>query len=379
MASSPSTSPRMWRKTLPATETKRLPVLTHLRPHGAIHLGRPLSGRECLRLEQHRRAPRATRRVTRCPAWPPIHAASRHLHLHRRGRGPEPHLHGDRQGRQHRPGDDQPTSTSTRPRRPSPPRRRRPRTANGWHNTDVTVTFAGTDALSDIAACQAPTVLSTEGAGQSASGSCTDKAGNTGQATATGINIDKTAPTISASRSPAANASGWNNTDVTASYTASDALSGLAADSAATGTFTFTAEGAGQSHTFTVTDLAGNTAQADDRRRQHRQDGADGDRHAGAGRERQRLEQHRRHRDLRRDRCALGHRHLPGGDRAEHRGRRAVGHRAAARTRPATPPRRPPSGINIDKTAPTISASRAPARECLRLEQHRRDRELHGE
>jgi hypothetical protein len=134
--------------------------------------------------------------------------------------------------------------------------------AQGWHNTDVTVTFSGSDGLSGIDACQAPSVLSTEGAGQSASGGCTDKAGNTASATASGINIDKTAPTISTSRAPAANAAGWNNTDVVASYTASDALAGLAADSPADGTHTFTAEGAAQSHTFTVTDQAGNSAQA---------------------------------------------------------------------------------------------------------------------
>src|SRR6185369_9255751 len=48
--------------------------------------------------------------------------------------------------------------------------------------------------------------------------------------------------------------------DVASSYAASDALSGLA--SAATGSFTFASEGAGQSHTFTVTDLAGNSASA---------------------------------------------------------------------------------------------------------------------
>ena len=59
---------------------------------------------------------------------------------------------------------------------------------------------------------------------------------------------------------PAANAFGWNNTDVTASYTASDALSGLS--SPAGGSYIFSAEGTDQSHTFTVTDKADNTASA---------------------------------------------------------------------------------------------------------------------
>ncbi|HEX7422492.1 MAG TPA: PxKF domain-containing protein [Terriglobales bacterium] len=133
--------------------------------------------------------------------------------------------------------------------------------ANGWNNTNVTVNFTGSDSLSGIDTCAAPITLSVEGAGQSASGTCTDKAGNvSGPATASGINIDKAAPTITASRAPAANANGWNNTDVLASYSASDSLSGL--DSAATGNFNFTLDGANQSHTFTVMDKAGNSASA---------------------------------------------------------------------------------------------------------------------
>src|SRR5262249_51986603 len=70
-----------------------------------------------------------------------------------------------------------------------------------------------------------------------------------------------TAPTISAQRDTAANANGWNNADVASSYAASDALSGLPLGTDS-GSFTFTAEGASQSHTFTVTDLAGNSASA---------------------------------------------------------------------------------------------------------------------
>ena len=132
--------------------------------------------------------------------------------------------------------------------------------AAGWNNTDVTVTFAGTDALSQIATCDPAAVLSSEGDNLGATGSCSDKAGNNASATASGIKIDKTAPTITAQRDTAANANGWNNGDVSASYSASDALSGLG--SPASGTFTFTAEGAGLSHEFTVTDLAGNSASA---------------------------------------------------------------------------------------------------------------------
>ncbi|MCB1806531.1 MAG: phosphatidylinositol-specific phospholipase C [Candidatus Competibacteraceae bacterium] len=67
--------------------------------------------------------------------------------------------------------------------------------ANGWNNTDVTVQFSGADGLSGIDFCSDHTVLSTEGAAQSVSGTCTDLAGNASTpATASNINIDKTPP-----------------------------------------------------------------------------------------------------------------------------------------------------------------------------------------
>jgi Ca2+-binding RTX toxin-like protein len=131
---------------------------------------------------------------------------------------------------------------------------------NGWNNTDVVVDFSGADGLSGVDAVTGDTTVSTEGANQSVTGTVTDEAGNSVSFTVSEINIDKTAPAITAQRDTAANAHGWNNTDVASSYSASDTLSGLA--SSATAGYTFTAEGAGQSHTFTVTDLAGNSASA---------------------------------------------------------------------------------------------------------------------
>jgi hypothetical protein len=69
---------------------------------------------------------------------------------------------------------------------------------NGWYVSDVTVSFSGSDALSGIASCDADVILSSDGAGQSTSGVCTDNAGNvSATATASGINIDKTAPVVS--------------------------------------------------------------------------------------------------------------------------------------------------------------------------------------
>ncbi len=71
------------------------------------------------------------------------------------------------------------------------------------------------------------------------------------------IKRDATAPTISGSASPAHNPSGWNNTDVTVSFTCDDSLSGVASCELDA---TLTEEGADQSVTGTAIDHAGNTA-----------------------------------------------------------------------------------------------------------------------
>lgn len=90
----------------------------------------------------------------------------------------------------------------------------------GWNSTAVTVTFTGSDSGSGLAGCDAPTVLSGDGAGQSATGSCSDVAGNTRSASAMNINIDRTKPsvTISASRTPD---SGTDAYDHAVTFTAS--------------------------------------------------------------------------------------------------------------------------------------------------------------
>jgi len=71
------------------------------------------------------------------------------------------------------------------------------------------------------------------------------------------VNIDKTSPIIEAIPNPAPNANGWNNTNVTVSFNASDALSGIFSSSSPA---TVASEGAGQLVTGTATDRAGNTA-----------------------------------------------------------------------------------------------------------------------
>jgi len=138
-----------------------------------------------------------------------------------------------------------PTITAARDRAPN---------LDNWYNADVTVTFTCGDSLSGVESCTSPTTL-VEGASQSAKGDVIDLAGNTATATESGINIDKTAPTISAARDRTPNANDWYNADVTVTFTCGDALSGIAS---CTSPITF-GEGADQSAKGDVTDLAGNT------------------------------------------------------------------------------------------------------------------------
>ncbi len=132
--------------------------------------------------------------------------------------------------------------------------------ANNWYNADVTVHFDASDGTSGIATVTPDTTLASEAAGQQVTGTATDNAGNSASFTVSGINIDKTAPAITATQTPLPNANGWNNQDVTATFEAADSLSGV--DGANTSTTTFTAEGAGQTASATFTDLAGNSASA---------------------------------------------------------------------------------------------------------------------
>jgi hypothetical protein len=102
--------------------------------------------------------------------------------------------------------------------------------ANGWNNTDVTVSFACADALSGLAAGSppAPTVLTTEGTNQQVTGTCQDLAGNVASAMVSGINIDKTPPALSGL--PAAGCTLWppdKKFVIVATTSAADVLSGM--------------------------------------------------------------------------------------------------------------------------------------------------------
>lgn len=131
---------------------------------------------------------------------------------------------------------------------------------NGWNNSDVTVYWSCTDLVGVVSATVSQGVT-TEGANQAVTGTCEDTSGLTASDTQY-ISIDKTAPTVAyTSQSPAANGAGWNNTDVVATFTATDTLSGFAGPSSTqTGTNTSSGEGAAVSvDSPEFTDLAGNT------------------------------------------------------------------------------------------------------------------------
>ncbi len=129
---------------------------------------------------------------------------------------------------------------------------------NDWNNSNVTVTFTCGDVLSGIQSCPSPVTVNTEGSSQAVTGTAVDKAGNSTSVTAT-LNIDTTAPAITASPDVAPNANGWNNTTIVISFTCHDALSGIAT---CTGPLTLNNEGIGQIATGTATDNAGNSASA---------------------------------------------------------------------------------------------------------------------
>jgi hypothetical protein len=130
--------------------------------------------------------------------------------------------------------------------------------AFGWNKTDVTVTWSCSDAGSGVVNATVSDKVSAEGAGQSATGTCEDNAGNSASDTVTGISIDKTAPSVSLVGGPADGASYYfGSVPAAPACAASDSLSGLA------GTCSVSGYGTGVgNHTVTAsaTDKAGNNA-----------------------------------------------------------------------------------------------------------------------
>ena len=135
--------------------------------------------------------------------------------------------------------------------------------AHGWNNTNVEVSFSCEDEPggSGIATnTVAGETLTEEGANQSVTntGTCTDRAGNVATpVTVSGINIDKTAPTVTYT----GNAGSYGVTEtVSITCSASDALSGVDSHSCADirgPAYSFKA--GSNSYSASATDKAGNT------------------------------------------------------------------------------------------------------------------------
>jgi hypothetical protein len=97
---------------------------------------------------------------------------------------------------------------------------------NGWYKADVFVGFTCSDGISGIDICPGTATLG-EGGNQSASGTAYDMAGNSASAGVSGIDVDKTAPTLDGAAAAGPNGHGWYQGDVTIHWTCSDALSGI--------------------------------------------------------------------------------------------------------------------------------------------------------
>ena len=127
---------------------------------------------------------------------------------------------------------------------------------NGWNKTDVTLSWTCTDSLSGPEATPVTRTITTEGSGQTATGTCTDQAGNQASSTDGNVNLDKSAPTnitfsgIAAQTYPIADVPPSSGISCNANYDISGKdscnVTGYGADF---GSHTLTA---------TATDLAGN-------------------------------------------------------------------------------------------------------------------------
>jgi hypothetical protein len=99
---------------------------------------------------------------------------------------------------------------------------------NGWYRQPVQVQFSGGDQLSGIRSCSTITYSGPDSGNASASGTCTDEAGNVSSGLDFKLSYDATSPVVNsgqAARSPDAN--GWYNHPVGVSFAGADQTSGV--------------------------------------------------------------------------------------------------------------------------------------------------------
>jgi hypothetical protein len=135
-----------------------------------------------------------------------------------------------------------------------------PYAAGTWTNQTVTVHFTCGDSGSGVATCPADQVLSADGVTASVSGTATDNAGNSASASFGPIQVDKTAPTISAAATTSPNANGWYNASVTVRFTCGDSLSGIPIGACPAAQVLGNEGNAVSSIAQTVSDAAGNVS-----------------------------------------------------------------------------------------------------------------------
>ena len=133
-----------------------------------------------------------------------------------------------------------------------------------WVKHAVIVRVHCSDEGSGVASVSDAVTITAEGAGQSATGSCTDLAGNTATTTFTGINVDRSGPSIQCGAADGV----WHAGNVSIPCTASKGMSGLAhAGDATFSLVTNVAAGVetagAQTDARTVCDVAANCASAD--------------------------------------------------------------------------------------------------------------------
>jgi hypothetical protein len=148
----------------------------------------------------------------------------------------------------------------------------------GWNDRDVTVTLNATAApggpaidhitytaagakeisTTKVSGSSAAFVINTEG-GTAVTFFATDASGISENLEQIVIKLDASAPTITGSASPTANAAGWNNSDVTVSFNSSDTVSGVLSSTRPT---VLHNDGKNQAVTGIAVDVAFNSATA---------------------------------------------------------------------------------------------------------------------
>jgi Ca2+-binding RTX toxin-like protein len=141
-------------------------------------------------------------------------------------------------------------------------------TVDGWNNSATTLTFVCNDPVPGSGVAAPATgggSVATETAGTDfISGGCTDVVGNVSTPATATIRIDMTAPGVTpAGVTPAPNAAGWNNSDVTVAFDCADTgtvRSGIKTDTVADVVFATETSGTAVAPSGKCTDKAANEA-----------------------------------------------------------------------------------------------------------------------